>query len=135
MGLWHRRRGARDGQALADVLRFGIQFSDGRKATNLDGAGRWDREQGPDGITLMRRGAQGGGQQWSERLWTCPLPPPGDVLFACEWPAQGVDLKTTAVDAELILAAATRARELWPAPDLPERPSATEDSGSPVLET
>jgi hypothetical protein len=42
-------------------------------------------------------------------------------FFEREWPAQGIELTTAALDAEVIGSAAARTRELWPAPDLPER--------------
>jgi hypothetical protein len=46
--------------------------------------------------------------------WVWPLPPPGPVVFACRWPAGAVPESAAAIDAGLILDAASRAVELWP---------------------
>jgi hypothetical protein len=122
----HRfRRSAADGEIAPEILRFGIQFSDGRKAINAGGPPPLGSDGRPDGPLLMSRGGGGGGRRWDQRLWAWPLPPPGELLFACEWPAQSIELTTEVLDADLIRSAATRARELWPAADLPERPPPT----------
>jgi hypothetical protein len=127
--IWMRphrlRRGAADGEIAPEMLRFGIQFSDGRKATNVGGTSPLGADARPNAPLLTSRGGGGGGQRWDQRMWAWPLPTPGELLFVCEWPAQGIELTTAAVDAEVILSAASRARELWPAADLPERPTPT----------
>ncbi|MCW3020324.1 MAG: hypothetical protein JWN10_2632, partial [Solirubrobacterales bacterium] len=107
----HRfRRGAPDGEIPPEMLRFGIQFSDGRKATNVDGPPLVGTDARPDGPLLTSRGGSGGGQRWNQRLWAWPLPPRDELLFVCEWPAQAIELTTAALDAEAIRSAATRAR-------------------------
>ncbi len=107
-----------------EQLRFGLRFADGRKATNVGGPVAWDAGEPPaDGALLVGRGGSGGERRWDQRLWAWPLPPAGELLFACEWPAQEIALTTLALDAEAILSAAARACVLWPAPDLPERPA------------
>ncbi len=125
MRLRRFRRGGADREIPPEMLRFGIQFSDGRKATNTGWSPPFDAELRPDGPLLTPQGGGGGGQHWDQRMWAWPLPPAGELLFVCEWPAQGIELTTAALDAEVILSAATRARELWPAADLPERPRPT----------
>lgn len=127
MRSFRRRRGAGDGEIPPELLRFGLQFSDGRKATNVGGPSPWNPGERPDGPALTARGGSGGGRRWDQRLWAWPLPPPGELLFACEWPAQDIELTTAALDAEAIVAAGARACELWPAPDLPERPVRAEE--------
>jgi hypothetical protein len=125
MRAFHRRRrGAPDDQIPPEQLRFGLRFADGRKATNVGEPAAWSRGEGrPEGAVLLARGGSGGERRWDQRLWAWPLPPPGELLFACEWPAQEIALTTAALDAGVILSAAARACELWPAPDLPERPA------------
>jgi hypothetical protein len=118
------RRGAGEDEIAPEQLRFGLRFADGRKATNVGGPVAWDQgEPPPDGALLVGRGGSGGERRWDQRLWAWPLPPPGELLFACEWPAQEIALTTVALDAEVILSAASRACVLWPAPELPERPA------------
>ncbi len=122
----HRfRRGAVEDELPPEMLRFGIQFSDGRKAINTGWPPPFDDELRPDGPLLMPRGGGGGGRRWDQRMWAWPLPPSGELLFACEWPVQGIELTTEVLDADVIRSAAARARELWPAADLPERPRPT----------
>jgi hypothetical protein len=123
------RRGGADGEIPSDMLRFGIQFADGRKATNVGESFPWSPEHLPEGPTLSRRGGGGGDHEWHQGFWTWPLPPPGELLFVCEWPAKQVELTTTSIDAEVILSAVARTQELWPAPDLPERPPPSGASG------
>ncbi|HTA34213.1 MAG TPA: hypothetical protein VK721_12390, partial [Solirubrobacteraceae bacterium] len=118
------RRGAPADEMAPERLRFGLRFADGRKATNVGGLAPGGRgEARPDGAVLVARGGSGGEKRWDQRLWVWPLPPPGELLFACEWPAQEIALTTAALDAGVILSAAARACVLWPAPDLPERPA------------
>jgi hypothetical protein len=94
-------------------LRFGVQFPDGSKATNV----RFpiiepgDRPTGP---ILHEGGGGGGGGRWDHDYWVWPLPTPGKLLFACEWPIQGLPLTKVEVDAGRILDAVPRSQILWP---------------------
>jgi hypothetical protein len=106
------------GQALGDeFLRFGLQFSDGSKATNLDllGGMRFDpfREE-PDRPILLGGVGGGGGMRFEQSHWCWPLPPPGPMELVCEWPARGIGLTRRQLQAETIIEAASRARRLWP---------------------
>ncbi len=112
-----------DGEIPPDVLRFGLHFADGSKATNVGGRDPWDADGKPEGPILFERGGGGGGTRYDQRFWAWPLPPAGELQFVCEWPSRDIGLTVKPIDAEVILAAASRAQELWPAPDLPERPS------------
>jgi hypothetical protein len=88
-------------------FRFGVAFADGRKATG-------DAERGRDAIVLTQRGGGGGGATWDQSFWLWPLPPPGPLTFACEWPARGIAETVHSVDSAPIREAAERAVELWP---------------------
>lgn len=104
-----------------DLLRFGVQFADGRRATTTGapGFGRHHDEE-PDGPVLIRQGGGGGGgdrivtSSWA--LWLWPLPPaePFDLVFA--WPAVGIDLTRVELSGSDIVEAASRAVPLWPDP-------------------
>jgi hypothetical protein len=108
--------GRRRGRELPpEFLRFGVELSDGRKATNLRG---WHThvEQGehtPDGPILIERGGNGGATHLDQRYWLWPLPPPGRLSFVAEWPSQGVALTRADIDAAPIIEASTRATTLW----------------------
>lgn len=113
-----RRRGRRE---LPDeMLRFGLEFADGARATNTSGSFR--RSDEPEGPVLMEQGGGGGGGDWQQEFWVWPLPPPGPLAFVCEWPAQGIALTRAEVDARAVLDAAARAQVIFSDEDLPEWP-------------
>jgi hypothetical protein len=104
-----------EGNALPDeFLRFGVQFADGRKATNLDRPPYGLEGQAPDRPVLHRQGGGGGGSAWDMEHWVWPLPPAGPFAFVCEWPSRGIAESRAEIDAGLILEAAGRAVTLWP---------------------
>ncbi len=146
------REPARPGvEAGEGTWRFGVQFADGRKATTyglgafarLDrlgpGAGGVSRSYSaasatgsgvasggdpPEGPLLRPRGGGGSRTNWHQDHWLWPLPTPGELLFACEWPNVGLGLTTTTTSADAFREAASFAQELWPAEDLPAWPGA-----------
>lgn len=105
-------------------LRIGVEFADGRRATNMDWA-REDRDAGekedapPEkphmGIAhpqvLHRIGYTNIGE-----LWIWGLPPQGDLVVVCEWPAVGIPVTRFTVAGGGIRAAAKRSPNLWPSP-------------------
>jgi len=93
-----------------ELLRFGVEYSDGRRATTLERPHRPGEE--PD-IVLLRRGGGGGNGSYEFGFWLWPLPPVGPITFAAEWPASGVELTKADVDAAPILEAAPRSEKLW----------------------
>ena len=115
-------RGHRDEQR--EMLRFGIEFADGSRATNLPGGrlpGRLpDHDAPPRGPVMQQRGGGGGGGEWRQGFWVWPLPPAGPLAFACQWPAAGIEFTRVEVEAQLIIAAAARAQQIF---------DRTEDSG------
>ncbi len=95
-----------------EQLRFGIAYSDGRKATNL-GPHRPPRDDPPE-ISLTRGGSGGGGSRgWELGYWAYPLPPPGKLTLALEWPARGVEETRHELDAAPIIEAAAKSEQLW----------------------
>jgi hypothetical protein len=125
----HRgRRGAADG-IPPEVLRIGVQFSDGSKATNTGGF-HHDR-QPPAGPVMHPRGGGGGGGRWSHTYWVWPLPPPGPLTLVCEWPAVGIAVTRSELDAKPILDAAARAQVIFSEDHLPEPPD-VDDGQSPA---
>jgi hypothetical protein len=108
-GVYHRpgRSSTYEG-----MLRFGIAFSDGRKATNVGGYAPGPNE--PTDPVLWGMGGGGGGGRWRQDFWLWPLPPRGPVGFVCEWPVAGIPLSRKEVDAQMLLDAAARARVLFP---------------------
>jgi hypothetical protein len=99
------------GSNYEEMLKFGLEFSDGRKVTNVGGhppaAGQ------PEEPVLWSMGGGGGGGRWEQDFWVWPLPPAGPVAFVCEWPAAGIALSRAETDAQQLLDASARAVALF----------------------
>jgi hypothetical protein len=108
-GVYHRPGRS---SSYDTVLRFGIEFADGGKATNV--GGRFPGTGEPTGPVLNGQGGGGGGGRWRQDFWVWPLPPAGPVSFVCEWPSAGIPLTRAQVDAGVFHAAAGRAQALFP---------------------
>jgi hypothetical protein len=94
------------------LLRIGVQFADGRTATNIGG-----HDRPVDGPLMgdLRGGGRGSGEdsRFHQGYWVSPLPPPGPVGVVCEWPAVGIPVARLEIDAQLILDAAVKARAMF----------------------
>ncbi|MGH2893916.1 MAG: hypothetical protein ACRDPM_11735 [Solirubrobacteraceae bacterium] len=95
------------------LLRIGVQYADGRTATNIGGH---DRPVGGPVIWPLRGGGRGRGgeSRFHQGYWISPLPPAGPVGFVCEWPAVEIPLACQEIEARLILIAAEKARAMFP---------------------
>jgi hypothetical protein len=117
MGHHLRRRAAASEELPAELLRLGIEFSDGRKATNLGGP-HWLRPDEPDAepegpLLQPSGGGGGGGGRWRHGFYVWPLPPAGALAFVCEWPAAAIELTRSEIDTDSLWAAAADAVVLW----------------------
>lgn len=136
------RQPAREGvESGPGTWRFGVQFSGGEKAT-VHGVGMLSSTRGMGGAahtvgaTAVRPGqpppdppappvlralaGSGSRSEWRQQYWLWPLPPPGALLFACEWPDLQIEFTTTKVSTEPIRQAASRAKPKWPDQAPPE---------------
>ena len=96
-----RRRRTSEGGLDPELLRFGIQFSDGRKATNIDTripSRTPGVDEPPGGLVLSPRGGGGGQGRWRQDFWVSPLPPAGPLAFVCEWPVAAIPETRNEVD-------------------------------------
>jgi hypothetical protein len=98
---------------LPQLLRVGVQFSDGRRATSIGGH---DRPLNGPVIWPLSGGGHGSGgeSRFHQGYWISPLPPAGVLTVVCEWPALGIPLVSQEIDARLLFSAAERARALFP---------------------
>jgi hypothetical protein len=95
-----------------ELLRFGVQYADGRRVTNL--TDNSPPRVNPAGILLFRRGESGGSGGFESEYWLSPVPPPGDVTVACQWPEYDIAETRHTLDGSIFRDAAARARVLWP---------------------
>jgi hypothetical protein len=116
-GVWapgsFRRREVPD-----TILRFGVSYSNGHKATTLEPLAfapwHFEDESGePKPHLALDRGGGGSATEVSYDLWVSPLPPPGPVTFACEWPAFGIPETLRRIDASRFHKAAAKARRIF----------------------
>jgi len=108
MDMRGRQPGSRD-----DALRFGVEFSDGRKATNL-GPRFPAPDEPPPRIRLVNHGGGGGsGHSWRAGYWVYPLPTPGPLTLAIAWLGGGIPEHTHTIDADPIIDAAALSTVLW----------------------
>ncbi|MFI0422827.1 hypothetical protein [Spongiactinospora sp. 9N601] len=119
----HMIAGARAKRLPDQLLRFGVRFGDGTKASTV--GQRFDRSALPQepprppelsllfGGMSMRSGGEDAGVM-RVGLWLWPLPPAEAFELGVEWPAGGVGLNIVSVDGAAIVAAAGRSVPYWP---------------------
>jgi hypothetical protein len=110
--MWHGM--VEPGGLMPDeILRFGVAWPDGGRATNLGDWGRsWpDATEPAHGLDSCSGG--GSDREYSQQYWAWPLPATGPLRFVVEWPAFGIDETTVTIGGELLVEAATRAQPIW----------------------
>jgi hypothetical protein len=113
--------------AMEEQLRYGFQFADGTKVTNMSfmappTAGFDPFAEPPGPVMMPGGGGSAGGRTMVMTHWCWPLPPAGEVTVVVEWKAQGVAATELTFDAARIRDAAAAATELWSDDHLPEPP-------------
>ena len=106
--------GQRRDELPPELLRIGVEFPDGGKATNIEESHFHHGPGAPDAPVMSARGGSGGSHRWHQAYWIWPLPQPGELQFVCEWPALDIPLTRVPLDAQLLLDAAQRARVIFP---------------------
>lgn len=111
---------------------FGVEFSDGRRASTLD-HGRFPRFDTPEQTPLLiQGGGGGGGRSYRHEYWLSPFPPPGDLVCVVAWPTLDLGDQRVTIAGAALAAARAEVLELWPwepdsaeqdvEPALPPRP-------------
>jgi hypothetical protein len=103
------------GQVRDEVLRFGVAFADGRRASNLSlGHDLHDPGGQPQVPVLNARGGRGSDEFWMQDQWLWPLPPPGPLAFVCACRRRASPRPGPRSTPLRSRAAAARAVLLWP---------------------
>jgi hypothetical protein len=118
--LFHEQHVADPDEGLPDgFLRVGVEYPDGRQASNLSGRHPfWQGDTEPEVPVLFQAGG-GGGSAGSGRVtmnpgyWLWPLPPAAVLRLFVEWPAVEIELSSVELAGAPLLEAASRSEPLW----------------------
>ena len=122
----HRLRRRAAGSEISDeMLRFGVEFADGRRATNTSGGGFPRSDTEPAGPVLNRGSGGGGGGRW--HAGHVPLAPfhRAGSCSCVSGPPRGSPLTRTEIDARAIHEAAQRAQVIFDDHPEADAPSST----------
>jgi hypothetical protein len=97
-------------------LLLGVEYADGRAATNLRSPGfrGMPTDHDPEEPSLSPLGGGGGGRSFDQSFWLTPLPPTGPLVVVCAWSAFDIPESRTVLDGAAIVEAGSRAVVLWP---------------------
>ena len=103
-------------QFTDDLIRFGLQMSDGSSCSNIDRP-PIDMIESPDQPpvppVISCNGGSSGGSRITATYWWWLLPPEGTVTFFAAWPAYGIPESSATIDGTELRATALRAERLW----------------------
>jgi len=97
-----------------NLVRIGVLFADGRKASSLDDRHAFLSQDEPGGPILTPRGGGGGDGVWNVDYWLWPLPPAGPLTIVAAWPGFEIEETRIELDATPIVEAAKKVLTLWP---------------------
>lgn len=103
-----------DEELRPTFLRFGIEFPGGARVTNLEPGWAMSPDATEPQHGLESRSGGGGDTRYEQEYWAWPIPDPGTIAFVCEWPAFAIAETRLELDADIIRAAADRAKPVWP---------------------
>jgi hypothetical protein len=117
--MWHGRHGS------ATELLVGVEFADGRRASNLPGRDPFGAPDGPEGLVLNQSSGSGQTLSVEQEWWLSPLPPAGPLRLVVRCDLFGLPETTVELDGAAIRAAAADVVVLWPwvPPSAAEPPS------------
>lgn len=106
------------GADIDRCLRFGLEYADGIRITNVDRVAGVLEHRPEDSPRLVHLSGGGGGDEQSKafvyRWWVNGLPPAGPVIFAIEWPAAAIPFtRFELVDSAEVSAAGSNQPKLW----------------------
>ena len=129
--------GRRGGHAQAQRLLLGVQFADGRTASTLGNPWQLAADggevppPGPPPPLLLLSHSTSSERAYDATFWLTELPPAGDLVLVCAWPAFGIPETLVRLDAGELIAAAARVVVLWE--PQPERTAGVRPTTPPDL--
>jgi hypothetical protein len=103
-------------------LRWGVEFADGKRVTNVDEYSPWNAlpagadpaEWTPDRPIMLGLGRPSTEYStWSRNIWLWPLPPPGSLRLVAAWPDRGIIQTSVSIDSAALREAAATAQPTW----------------------
>lgn len=104
-------------------LLLGVEFSDGRRASNLGGGPLPEYLPDPTAPLLSPCGGGGGDRAQDLDYWLSPLPPDGDLLLVCACAPLKVPESRVVIDGGVIARAGASAIVLWPPAPFDDEPA------------
>jgi hypothetical protein len=103
-----------------ELLRFGVQFADGRRTTTVRRMPGYGEQQDLEPPVLHTAGGRAstdpdGALDVMHPLWLWPAPPAEPFDLVVEWPAVGIELTRYQLDGRRIAEAAQQSRSYWDA--------------------
>lgn len=95
-------------------LLVGVEFADGRRASNLPGRDPFAAPGGPEALVLTEGSGSGGQLSVEQEWWLSPLPPAGPLRLIVRCDLFGLPETAVELDGAAIRAAAQRLVVLWP---------------------
>ena len=116
----------RPDQGTGGGLFFGVEFSDGRRASNR--SEHWtnrDRRRDTDDVTLIAHGGGGDSTHLDQDYFLSPVPGEGTLTFYLVWPNLGLAQSSVVTSTADWKMDADHVAPLWPrqSPTLTERPT------------
>ena len=118
--LFHEQHVADPEEGLPEgFLRVGVEYPDGRQASNLSGRHPFWRADSEPEVPVLFQAGGGGGSAGSGRVtmnpgyWLWPLPPAAALRLFVEWPAVEIALSSVELAGDPLLEAASRSEPLW----------------------
>jgi hypothetical protein len=107
-------------EGIEQLLRVGIEFADGRTATNLDYLAKPEPSTEPDPsnpVLFPGTGGGGGGaagySYMRQQLYVWPVPSNGDITLIVDWPYRRMPESRTVLNGDEIRSASGAAIDVW----------------------
>ncbi|WP_111766685.1 hypothetical protein [Nakamurella deserti] len=109
--------GARFPGLRGTEVMLGVEFSDGRRASNLGGPRGFLPTAASGAVSLVRAGGSASGRTADSTFYLTPLPPDGPLTLVVAAPDLDIPEHRTELDATALRQAAGRVEVLWVEPE------------------